>query len=130
MTEEEAMSDAPIVTIQGQEVELEIPTSQAEVLAVINIGVRHPQWSAAAALGVCWPRHITWPGQARPEMLRCRFDGLVYGSNVIDSMCSAGVPLGEVIAAGIAAYELLPDLLLSPEELAAAKAFIDPHGEA
>ena len=124
------MSKKTIVTIQGQEVELVVPSSQAEVFAVIEIGPKTPAFSAAAALGLCWPRHVPWPGKARPEMLRARFDGLVYGANVIDSLRDADVPMGEIIQAGIAAFELLPPTMVSPDEMAAVEAFSDPHGEA
>lgn len=118
------MTDATTtVTIGGQEVELETPSSQAEVWAVIEEGARKPTFAVAAALGICWPRTSRWPGQARPEMLRCRFDGLVYGARVIDSLRAAGIPMPEIIAAGARAFELVTPLAISEEDVAATETF-------
>ncbi|MBT7101751.1 hypothetical protein HN937_30520 [Candidatus Poribacteria bacterium] len=113
------------VTIKGQEVELATPTSQSEMLAAIEIGDRHPKFAMAACLAISWPAHTKWPGGARPNMVRARYDGITLGAKVIDGLMAHGVTLAEVIMAGTAAWAMVLPLVITDEEVAAMEGFTE-----
>jgi hypothetical protein len=113
------------VKILDQEVVITAPTSQSEMIAAIEIGDRFPKFAMAASLAVCWPAYEKWPGGARPNMVRARYDGIMLGAKVIDQLRDAGVPLVEIMTAGAAAWGLLVPEVITAEEVAAMVGFTE-----
>jgi len=107
------------VTLAGVDVPLEAPASASARWDVYSAATSNPNRAFAAALALCW----TGKNKPRTQLARHRFDALAFGGAVLDELVSRGVPLPEVIGAGLVAWRLCGEGLITGEEVEAAEGF-------
>jgi hypothetical protein len=109
----------PVVTLAGVDVPLKTPESASARWDVYSAATTNPNRAFAAALALCWDG----PKKPRTKLQAHRFDALSFGGAVLDELVSRGVPLPEVIGAGLVAWKLCGDGLITGEEVEAAEDF-------
>lgn len=79
-----------------------------------------------AALGLCWrpvpakKRRKDVPAEMLPpdgDLRACKYDVLTYGGQVFNSLRKRGHSPPEILAAGTAAFNLMAEQVIDPEEL-------------
>jgi hypothetical protein len=108
-----------IVTLAGVDVELRQPTSVAARWDAYGAVAQNPARGFAAALGLCW----AGPNRPKPRYAAHKYDPLSYGGAVLDDLASRGISIAEINGAGLVAWKLCGDGLLSAQEVAEAEDF-------
>lgn len=101
----------------GVPLEIVIPTSLAERWEIVILGQEdgtRPR-AMAAALGASWPRFR--------RLHRYTGNPLAYGEIVLNTLLAQGVAIGDILAAGAAAYGLITEALV---DIGEARTFSAP----
>lgn len=88
---------------------------------------RHEVWTNgdsiqrkfAAALGVCSPQ-VCRMLDSKPSYERSGHSVAAFGGAVLDGLIEKGVPIGEVIEAGVRAFNLIAESMVTAEDIEAA----------
>lgn len=112
------------VTLAGVDVPLKAPASASARWDVYSAATSNPNRAFAAALALCWDG----PNKPRTRLAAHRFDALSWGGAVLDELVERGVPLPEVIGAGLRAWQLCGEGLITGEEVKDAEGFSSGEG--
>lgn len=115
------MSDPITVTLAGVDVPLERPASASARWDVYSAATSNPNRAFAAALALCW----SGKGRPRARLAAHRFEPLAFGGAVIDELVDRGVALPEIIGAGLRAWQMCGDGLITGAEVDEAQDFSD-----
>ena len=118
------MADPTTVSLAGVDVPLTRPTSASARWDVYSAATSNPNRAFAAALALCW----TGAGKPRARLAAHRYDALAWGGAVLDELVDRGVPLPEVIGAGLVAWQLCGEGLITGAEVDEAEGFSDGEG--
>ena len=112
------------VVLAGTEIELRRPDSYTIRAEVVALDVTSWLRARGAALGYCWgARKRAWLATTPAA---CRHDAAVYGQRIIDGLVARGVPMREILEAGLVASKLCAGGLPTEQEVADAEDFSDP----
>lgn len=76
-----------------------------------------------AAIGVCW-RGKT--GRPKASLAQVGFNVGAFGGEVVNELAARGVPMGDIVKAGIVCFEVVAEGFLSSEAVKGAQDFSDP----
>jgi len=107
------------VSLAGETVDLQVPDSASARWDVYSAATQNSNRAFAAALALCW----AGPHKPKARLAGHRYDPLAFGGAVLDELVSRGVPLPEVIGAGLRAWQLCGDGLITAAEVEAAEGF-------
>ena len=112
------------VTLAGTDIPLKTPTQTSDRWDAYSAATANPNRAFAAALALCWDG----PNKPSARLASHRFDALAWGGAVLDELVDRGVPLPEVIGAGLRAWQLCGEGLITGEEVADAEGFSSGEG--
>jgi hypothetical protein len=101
-------------------------TRQLKLQAPKSFALRHEIAAAAgsnwrrafiAALAVCWVS----PGRPKTSYSSCDYNPLAFGGKVIDELDAQGYDFSELLAAGVEAFNLLAEGMLTEAEVSDAE---------
>ena len=107
------------VSLGGESVDLKVPASASARWDVYSAATQNSNRAFAAALALCWDG----PKPPRARLAGHRFDPLAFGGAVLDELVARGVPLPEVIGAGLRAWQMCGDGLITGSEVEEAEGF-------
>lgn len=116
---------AHTVTLGGVEVELVAPTSAAARWDVYGAATTNANRAFAAALALCW----SGKGKPRARLAAHKYDPLAFGGAVLDELVARGIAVPEVLGAGLRAWQLCGEGLITAEEVEDAEGFFDGEEE-
>lgn len=78
-----------------------------------------------AALGVCW-RGKT--GRPKASLAACGYNAGAFGGQVVNELAARGIPMADIVKAGIVCFEVVAQGFLSSEALKGASDFSEAAG--
>lgn len=109
------------IKIQNAEIVLSAPSSYSARWDVYSAAASNPNRSFAAALGLCW----RGPTAPKARLAQHKFDALSYGGAVMDELVARGVPVADIMNAGVQAWHLCGEGLITATEVEDAENFSD-----
>ena len=102
-----------------------VPTGFGECYEVA-MSVSSSQTAAfGAALGVCW----SGAGAPAGSLARSHYNATEYGIGVVNELVDRGIPVNQVLAAGLTCWTMVAAVALpSADEVDATEDFTDPTG--
>jgi hypothetical protein len=86
--------------------------------------------SRCAALALCWPDAVKWPGKRRPRPWKMAQPIEEWGAEVFDDLIESGIEFGDVTAASMTAYWWLASTTIRQADMDGARDFSEaPTGE-
>ncbi len=99
--------------------------AEAETHPDLVASIQDPQGVAVrcAALALCWPDGVKWPGKRRPRPWKMSQPIEEWGADVFEDLLSAGLGFGDVVNQSMTAYWWLATTTLNTADLGAARDF-------
>ncbi len=120
------------VEIKGRRIKLRVPDSFTVCNEVVMAGAANLHRAAAAALGLCWQERTpsrkerrrrgaevhTEGALQRPAVnYEASFSPFIFGQQFTDALVKAGVPWPEIYGAGLKAYHLMSERVLTDDDV-------------
>lgn len=107
------------VSLGGDDVALAAPTSTASRWDVYSAATSNANRAFAAALGLCWQGK----GKPKTRLAAHKFEPLSYGGAVLDELVERGITVPEILGAGLRAWQLCGDGLITAQEVEEVEGF-------
>lgn len=119
------MAEERLVELEGQAWKPEARDDFVVCSDIVNLYNSSQLRAYGAALGVCW-RGKT--GRPKASLAALGFNVGAFGGEVVNELASRGVPMADIVKAGIVCFEVVAQGFLSSEAVKGAQDFSKPAG--